>query len=162
MTKPSGKIPEDHDVTLTLDGELLLIKYDDHRAIEMPVNQQALATIYLPENWERIVEAQTLSGNVSANAGLSFGSLTAHTVSGNIIATEVSCGVLTADTISGDVLLSTVRTERLKASTVSGDSSISLPIQPREMSLSSISGDVALRMDGGYQFIFKKHIGQSA
>ncbi|MCL2153903.1 MAG: DUF4097 family beta strand repeat-containing protein [Oscillospiraceae bacterium] len=155
----SGMIPEAHDVTVSLESGLLLIKYDDHRAIRLSVNQQALATIYLPENWEGIAEALTLSGSVSANAGVSFGSLTARTVSGSITAAEVSCGALTTDAVSGDVILSDVRTESLKVITVSGDISTSLPIQPRSMTLSSVSGDVAVRMDGSYQFSFSSTSG---
>ena len=152
----SGTIPKLHDATVKLSGGLLMIKYDDHGATGMglPMNPQALATIYLPENWGGIAEVQIVNGQVSADHGVSFGTLTAGTVSGNITATETSCGVLTADAVSGDVLLSAVRVESLEVSTVNGSVSVRLPVQPQAMTLSTISGDVTLRMDDNYRFSF--------
>jgi len=152
----SGEIPEAHDVVVTLDGGVLLIKYNDngHRAINISVSRQALVTIYLPENWDGLAEAHTLSGNVSVKEGVSLGSLTVGAVSGGITAAEISCGALTINTTSGDVSLSIARIESMMVSTISGDISVRLPGQPQTMTLSSISGDVSLYMDGDYVFSF--------
>jgi len=152
----SGEIPEAHDVVVTLDDGLLLIKYDDHRVIDLSINRQALVTIYLPENWDGLADVNTLSGNVSVKegVGVSLGSLKVGTVSGNVTMADVSCGVLTANTTSGDFSLSATRSESLMVSTISGDISTRMPVQPHTMTLSSISGDVTLHMDGDYQFTY--------
>ena len=150
----SGEIPEGHDVEVALDGGSLTVEYVGSQAIGFPGDRHAQAAIYLPQGWSGAAEAQTVSGGIRVDEGVSFGQFTAGTVSGDIQATGASCGSLSADTVSGGVDISGARAQRLAASTVSGSIAASLLAMPEEIELSSISGDIALRMDGDYQYSF--------
>ena len=163
----SGEIPEAHDVFVTLENGLLTIKYDSHGvnnlllgSITASFNRKSLATVYLPKNWDGVADVNILNGNISVDDGLSFASLTAGSVSGDINAKNSSFGALAVKATSGDISLSDIHVNELTANAVSGDISVRLPVQPRTMTLSATAGDITLRMDGAYRFSFSSVAGR--
>jgi hypothetical protein len=97
------------------------------------------------ETVEGAVSLDTGSGDVTVT-GMARGSLGVDTGSGSVLGSRLSCTAINVDTGSGDVRLDRVTAPRLSLDTGSGTVHVELTGPLEEMSVSTGSGDVTVRL----------------
>jgi DUF4097 and DUF4098 domain-containing protein YvlB len=106
-------------------------------------------------NAARLLSAKTVSGDLTLQAIKADGLLEASTMSGNIIATDVTARRLDLGTVSGSVTARNVSAGDVKLNSMSDDVVFEGTLTPRgRYEFSSHSGDVRITLDGktGYTF----------
>lgn len=145
----SGRIPQDHDVTVESAGGKLVIRYQDHNvSVSMGEDYQPLVTLTMPQGWQGDLNAQTLSGNIhlgDSGAAVDLTSLMAESISGSITATVGSkTGKVDIETVSGGVALSGSSQGEVKIQTTSGAVSVADFSAQGALEVQTISGNIGL------------------
>jgi hypothetical protein len=97
------------------------------------------------ETVEGTVSLDTGSGDVTVT-GMARGSLGVDTGSGSVLGTRLSCSAINIDTGSGDIRLDRVTAPRLSLDTGSGAVQVELSGALEDVSVSTGSGDVTIRL----------------
>lgn len=100
------------------------------------------------ETVEGAVSLDTGSGDVTVT-GMARGSLGVDTGSGSVLGSRLSCTAINVDTGSGDIRLDRVTAPRLSLETGSGTVHVELSGPLEEVSVSTGSGDVTVRLPEG-------------
>ncbi len=100
-------------------------------------------TVYLPEKDYESLTVKNQSGDISTDAELCFGSVTAETASGDIRFSSETKKELRLKSISGDICAVKVNAGELSVNTTSGDIDLT-DIQCRTLDVKSTSGDIDL------------------
>ncbi|MBU3820339.1 MAG: DUF4097 domain-containing protein [Candidatus Faecalibacterium intestinavium] len=132
-----------HTVTVT-DGVLKVSAYDPGVSISLfsATKGDPEVTIYLPDTTYESLTFASSSGDLETSSKLTFGSVSAESVSGDLEISSTVTGSLQAETTSGDVEIKSPQAGSLRAVTVSGDIEVDRVTASGPMELNTTSGEV--------------------
>lgn len=134
-----------HTVTVK-DGVLKVSAYDP--AVDISIFSATKGdpevTIYLPGTEYESLSFESASGDLETSSKLTFGTISAGSVSGDIEISSIVTDSLRVETTSGDVELKSPQAGALSAATTSGDIEVDRVTSPGQMELSTTSGEVDL------------------
>ncbi len=164
----------DHRMRWELKDGKLTIRFCKPRLFGQTVSYQKTLYLYLPKSLlagMEYIKIATVSANLTVE-GLETEQLDLTTVSGVLAVQDVSCqsgkmasvsaemtvenchaDVLTIANVSGNVVLTDCDAlQSLTVSTVSGDQTVAIPLGCRELSLDSVSGNLAAKLPDALSF----------
>ena len=101
----------------------------------------------------QVSAVRAISGDVTLRDSASDGSITAGTISGNVLFERVKAQRIGVDVTGGDIIMREITTENAQLKTLSGDVEFSGALSPKgRYELQSHSGDVQLSTIGGAGF----------
>lgn len=130
----------------------------DTLTVEQPLSKAAFhpaksgwlqVTIRLPHSWKGAIDARTITGwiNIRSFAGTD---LALHSISGTILASDLSFMTLTARTVTGDVKLNQLICQQAKLASLTGALS-AINVQLQKASSYTLTGMVSLTLPAPFE-----------